>query len=111
MTKKLSFDEFNKIGVLFSVYGELLTTKQRQILDLYFSYNLSLREIGENLNISSSAVHDALQKSVVKLQRYEDLLGLIRVSGSLNDLRQDIELNKLTMKEISERIGEIRDGI
>ena len=62
------------INKLYEIYGLLLTEKQQQIFEDYYQYDLSLQEIATNYNVSRSAVLDALQKSVSKLEEYESKL-------------------------------------
>ena len=111
MSKKLSFEDFNTISELFHVYGSLLTNKQQEILEAYFGYNLSLREIAENLSISSSAIHDTIQKCVVKMQRYEEYMGLVKTKSKLSNLQADIKDNKVSQEELLEKVKEINNGI
>jgi len=58
-----------KIGMLLDIYGELLTKKQQDILDLYFNNNLSLAEIAEEVNVTRQAVRDSIMKGEKKLFR------------------------------------------
>ena len=51
-------EKFAEIGMLLGIYGGLLTERQRDVMDLYYNYDLSLSEIGEQLNISRQGVHD-----------------------------------------------------
>lgn len=65
-----------KYGVLLDFYGELLTEKQRDSLDLYYNEDYSLLEIGEHLNISRQGVHECIKKGCEHLEEYEKVLGL-----------------------------------
>ena len=65
-----------KIGLLFDYYGQFLTTKQREVMHLYFENDYSLSEIAEELGVSRQAVHDMIKKSKKSLYEYEDRLGL-----------------------------------
>ena len=58
-----------KMGMLLDIYGELLTKKQQDILDLYFNNNLSLAEIAEEVNVTRQAVRDSIMKGEKKLFR------------------------------------------
>lgn len=63
-------DKNVKIGMLLDIYGELLTEKQRDILDLYYNNNLSLAEIAEEISITRQAVRDSIVKGETKLFRF-----------------------------------------
>ncbi len=64
--------------MLFDFYGQMLTQKQKVILQLYYEDNLTLAEIAENLGISRQAVHDAARKAEKTLYEYERTLGLAK---------------------------------
>lgn len=66
-----------RLGNLFVFYGELLTAKQQDILELYCHNDLSLGEISEDLSISRQAVYDTIRRSEKLLESYEDKLGLM----------------------------------
>ncbi len=61
---------------LLDIYGDLLTDKQKDIMDLYYFSDLSLREVAQNKNISYQAVRDTLIKSVKILKDYESKLNI-----------------------------------
>ena len=69
-------DRFERVNSLIPFYESLLTDRQREILNYYYSEDLSLSEISENLSISRNAVHDAIKKAVALLEEYEDKLHL-----------------------------------
>ena len=53
---------------------ELLTDRQREVVELYYRHNLQQTEIAEQLTITQQAVADSLQRARVtvgkKLRRY-----------------------------------------
>ena len=51
-------EENIKFSMLYDIYGELLTKKQQDIFEEYYLYNLSLREIAKNKEISYQAVRE-----------------------------------------------------
>lgn len=67
-----------QISILLETYGELLTSKQYQMLDDYYNNDLSLSEIAENENITRQAVRDNLKKGENKLFEYEEKLGIMK---------------------------------
>lgn len=62
-------DKNVQIGLLLDTYGELLTEKQQNILDLYYNENLSLAEVAEEIGITRQAVKDSIAKGEKKLFR------------------------------------------
>lgn len=65
------------ISLLFDFYGELLTEKQKEYVDLYFNDNLSLSEIAENDGISRQGVRDILVRAEATLTETEKKTGLV----------------------------------
>ncbi len=51
-----------KVNWLLDHYGELLTSRQKDVLELHYGDDLSLSEIAEELEISRQAVHDSIQR-------------------------------------------------
>lgn len=64
-------------NVLFDIYGQLLTERQREICSLYYEEDFSYSEIAEELSISRAAVQDSLKKSLNQLQKYESVIHYI----------------------------------
>ena len=62
-------DKNVKIGLLCDIYGELLTKKQQNVLDLYYNENLSLAEVAEEVGITRQAVKDSISKGEKRLFR------------------------------------------
>ena len=67
-----------KIGILFGIYGKLLTEKQYELLNDYYNNDLSLSEIAENNNITRQAVNDVINKGKNKLIEIEKIGILIK---------------------------------
>lgn len=68
-------EKMGDIAVLLDLYGGLLTEKQRDVLDLYINYDLSLQEIAENGSISRQGVHDLIRRADRTLRDAEERLG------------------------------------
>lgn len=90
---------------LIDLYGVLLTKNQLMVMEYYYMDDLSLSEIGENLEITRSAVFDTIKKSTKILLDYEAKLGLLEKENKKKQLID--EINKLSKEEIVKRLEEL----
>ena len=67
-----------KMVLLLDFYGEMLTDKQREIIESYYYDDLSLGEIGEARGISRQGARDAIKRSETELIEMEKRLGLVK---------------------------------
>lgn len=79
-----------KYGVLLDFYGELLTQKQQQALDLYYNEDYSLLEIGEHLNISRQGVFECIKKGTEHLEHYEAVLHLYEKELLTESVKEEV---------------------
>lgn len=66
-----------EINMLYDFYGQMLTDKQKNIIELYYNNDFSLSEIAESMNISRQGVYDLLKRSEKLLYHYEEKLKLV----------------------------------
>lgn len=85
---------------LYTVYGKLLTKKQKLYFKYYIEDDYSFDEISKILSVSKSAAHDQLRKIRDKLLMFENKLNIL----SKNDIRKKILKNYKKTKD--ERILE-----
>ncbi len=78
------FDKMLQISMLYDFYGQLLTEKQQEIIQLYYSDDLSLGEISEQLGVSRQAVYDTIKRTEKILFEYEKKLGIVNRFTSNN---------------------------
>lgn len=78
---------------LLDLYGSILTSRQRDVAENYYHYDLSLAEIADNLNISRQAVMDALNKAIASLHSFEEKLGFCKKSEKVLGLLDVAERN------------------
>ena len=92
------------IDWLLTIYGALLTDKQRDIATLYFEEDLSLAEIAQQEGVSRQSVHDTLQRVEKQLRTLEEKLGmrsrLTRVQTCLEQALSTLD-NNLSETKIS----------
>ena len=72
------FEKNLQIGYLLDFYGDILSDRKRDVMDLYYNDDLSLSEIAEQMGVTRQAVRDAIKKAETELFFYEEKLGLRR---------------------------------
>lgn len=102
---------------LYDFYGEMLTDKQQQMIELYYEEDLSLSEIAENQHITRQGVRDCIKRAEAQMVEMEDRLHLaarFRVMhdglDAIREAAQDIQmLNDRTRfsRDIEERAASI----
>jgi len=85
-------DQLNRINLLYDIYAPLLTERQQEILQLYFSENYSLAEIANEYSISRQAVHDLIRRAMGSIEKLEQKLGLYRLFNDQQELITEAEL-------------------
>ena len=112
-----------EIGILYDFYGKLLSDRQYLAIELYYIHDLSLAEIGEELNISRQSVFDTLKRAENKLYEYENVLGLVnkfnsrhrdiqeilKINNEINDI--SVICNNIEIQEKSGRVLELGNKI
>lgn len=109
MTKDLN------INILMDFYGQLLSERQYEMMDMYYNQDLSLGEIAEEVGISRQGVRDLVKRAERQLVEFEEKLGLVdRFSGITENIEEmnsiigklpdTPETNRL--KELSELLAE-----
>lgn len=73
------------VAYLLDFYGDMLTEKQREVVEYYYNADLSLSEIASNLGITRQGVRDAVKRSEILLYDMEKKLGLVRKSWSVKE--------------------------
>lgn len=61
-------------GELLAVYGDFLTTKQYEYMELYYQEDYSLAEIAENYHVSRVAIHNQIMAATQKITEFEEKL-------------------------------------
>ena len=79
------------VSFLLDFYGDMLTEKQRQVIDYYYNEDLSLSEIAENTGITRQGVRDSIKRGEMTLFSMEDTLGLAKRFQQVQKASQEIE--------------------
>jgi uncharacterized protein len=110
-------DEHLHTCLLIDFYGQLLTKRQYEILDMYYNNDYSLAEISQILDVSRQAVSDNKRRAYDSLLKYEEMLRLVKKSSETNknvseilDLLDKLKYDNID-KETQNRIGSIEGKI
>ena len=87
-----------EMSYLLDFYGEVLTEKQRDMMQQYFNMDLSLSEIADNFGITRQGVRDAVKRGEVTLTQLEDQIGF---ASKYRDIIDGIEQIKTLAQNIS----------
>ena len=77
------FEKDLKKAYLLDFYGEVLTERKKEVLDMYYNEDLSLAEIAEQIGISRQGVRDLIKKTEEELIFLEEKLGLAQKMSAL----------------------------
>ena len=87
----MKIDDITQASLLYDFYGQLLSKRQNEVMELYHEENLSLSEIAAEFNISRQGVHDALKNAERALVEYEAKLGLVEKFQKSGDAVRQID--------------------
>ena len=66
-----------RLGMLYDLYGDLLTEHQKEVFGALVNEDLSLSEIAGDFQITRQGVQDMLKRTEKKLEDYESKLHLL----------------------------------
>ncbi len=99
-------EECIEMALLLDFYGQLLTSRQYEILDLHYNGDCSLGEIAGQLRISRQGVYDGVKKGKDALKAYEEKLGLVerftRQQKTLCHIHENLQKIRTLSKECEE---------
>lgn len=96
------------VSVLLDFYGELLTPKQAEALDLYYNQDLSLAEIAEDTGVSRQGVRAFIKQGEAHLMNFEEKLGMARRFAEITKLVEKLEEELPETENVKEKIEEIK---
>ena len=104
------FEKNLNISLLLDFYGDVLTERQNEMLNLYYNEDCSLAEIAESFSISRQGVRSVLKKGETILIDMEEKLKLasrfIKMRDESANIAMELESINSTINnnEISSRI-------
>lgn len=101
-------DELYTISLLLDFYGQMVTKRQYDILDLHYNSDYSFGEIAQELNISRQGVYDNIKRGKAALFDMEQKLGLVRrfskqkeKASEILKILEDIDAAALSAKDLA----------
>ena len=94
-----------EISLLLDFYGDMLTEKQRDVVELYYNEDLSLSEIAAHSGITRQGVRDSIKRAESVLLDLEERLGLARKFRQIQDGLDQIIRNAKQNGDYSSREG------
>ena len=67
-----------EISYLLDFYGDVLTDKQRDVMEQYYNDDFSLSEIADNFGITRQGVRDAIKRGEGTIRELEEKVGFAR---------------------------------
>lgn len=74
-----------EISLLLDFYGDMLTEKQKDVVELYYNEDLSLAEIAAHSHITRQGVRDSIKRAEGILIELETQLGLAKKFRRIQD--------------------------
>ena len=98
-----------EIAFLVDFYGDMLTEKQRDMIELYYDDDLSLSEIAENEGITRQGVRDSIKRAESQLLEMEDRLGLAIRFRTVRESIEAIRSAASEIRQINGQAGRVRE--
>ena len=116
--EEILMDKITEASLLYDFYGQLLTKRKQEVMELYHEENLTLAEIAEEFGISRAAVHDSLKSAEKSLQEYEQKLKLVskfmktsEAIGKIDNMIDHLAEAHSGNQELVDRLEEIKSVI
>ena len=81
--------------MLFDIYGDLLTVKEKEYFSLYYEENLTLQEIADNFKVSKSYIGNMIKKIEIKLNDLESKLHILEKRNNLEKLLKVDDISQI----------------
>ena len=94
-----------EISFLLDFYGDMLTEKQRDVVELYYNEDLALAEIAAHSGITRQGVRDSIKRAESQLLEYEDRLHLAARFRRIEEVLSSIVREAQQIEKLNSRFG------
>lgn len=111
------FEKNLSISLLLDFYGDILTGRQNEMLNMYYNEDCSLSEIADSFSISRQGVRSVLKKAEGVLIDMEDKLHLasrfIKMRDKSSEIASELQIinSNINNGEISSKIHSLIEEI
>lgn len=92
-------ENVKEASLLYDFYGQLLTKRKQEVMELYHEENYTLAEIADEFGISRAAVYDSLKSAEKSLLEYEEKLGLVEKFAATNSVINKVDAMLIEMTD------------
>ncbi len=105
----MKIEENLKLSLLFDIYKNLLTQKQKEVLSDFLDNNISLTELAQINNSTRQAVNDLVKRTIKVLENYEGKLCLLakfeKVKESIANCEHILKENKINLPSLVKELN------
>lgn len=101
-------NEIVKLSMLLEIYKNLITEKQRDVLNLYYNEDMSLAEIADEFGISRQAVRDNIKNGEKNLINYEEKLKVFDKKTRMLEVLDNIDDENIDIKSLKTKLNKIK---
>lgn len=98
-----------EFALLYDFYGDMLTEKQRNVIELYYEDDLSLAEIAQDQHITRQGVRDSIKRAEAQMLEMEDRLHLKARFGEMREGFAEICRAAQEIQVLNDRYGYSRE--
>ena len=84
------FEKNLNVAYLLDFYGEVLSERTRELLEMYYDNDMSLSEIADAVGISRQGARQAIKKGEEELRRLEEKLSLAAKHKTLKHRAEEL---------------------
>ena len=95
----MNTDKDLQFSVLLDYYADMLTDKQRDVVDLYYNEDLSLAEIAEHEKITRQGVRDSIKRGEQTMLELEEKFRFVERSKKYDKIIEEITKIAAEIKE------------
>lgn len=97
-----------KVNMLLDFYGQILSEKQRNAVIMYYSDDMSITEIADELGVSRQAAYDNVKRGLQELTTLDEKLNLMNRFSSAKNIISEV-YDKTNDPSIREAMKKLED--